>query len=229
MSNRIKKGQPKWLPKEVSAMMKGGVALTGIAWKIAKEIIAQGGAWQDVFRLEQPDGASTITLMAKCAVATTAPSSDARGHLVTIDQSMGLVPLIERGVGQDNLGNFNRNITPERFSLTGMGVRKVRLWVEPCLSGETLEQAAERLAPTHTLENAGELAGYLYEHPEEVAKWAWVFAIGEKSRWAGSGVVLVPSAFVSGADRDFSLFGFRDQFASFCGVLVSSKSAAKAA
>lgn len=142
---------------------------------------------------------------------------------VSYDQSVGLVPLIERALGERNVGKFNTDITQDRFSLKGNGVRSIKCRVEPYLNGETSEQAAQRLTDAgYTLGNTGDLAGYLHDHPEEVAKWpGWVLAISEDSRWAvPDGVVLVPVACVDGARRVFRLFGFRGQLASFCGVLV---------
>lgn len=146
-------------------------------------------------------------------------------YKVSYDQSIGLMPLIERAVGERNLGNINRDITRERFKLTGTGVRTVNLRVEPFLNGETGEDCAKRLVSAgHTLENIGELAGFLAEHPEEVEKCSWVLAIGENSRWSRPGeYVLVPCACVGGTDRRFDLGYFRGEFGSGCGVLVSGK------
>lgn len=56
------------------------------------------------------------------------------GFPVSYDQGLGLVPLIERGVGTANLGNINRDITQERYKLAGTGVRQVKAKVEPYTS-----------------------------------------------------------------------------------------------
>ena len=148
------------------------------------------------------------------------------GFPVSYDQSLGLVSLIQRAVGERNLRNIDRDITPQRFKLAGTGVRTVNLRVEPSLDGETPEQAAIRLRKVgHTLRNTGDLAGFLHDHPDEVEKWAWVLAISEDSRWSRSGGnVCVPCAFVGGACRLFHLHGLRGQLDSRYGVLVSSES-----
>ncbi len=145
------------------------------------------------------------------------------GLQVTYDQSLGLRKLIELAVGPANLGNINSDITSARFKLAGTGVRKMSFRVEPYLSGETSEQAAARLtAAGFTLGNTGDLAGFLHDHPTEVEKWWWVFAISEDSRWARSGgVVYVPYAGVDGARRCFRLVVFRNPLCSRNGVLVA--------
>jgi hypothetical protein len=75
----------------------------------------------------------------------------------------------------------------------------------------------------HTLENTGELAGFLAEHPNEVEEYGdWVFALGEASRWAGSDEgVLVPCASVNSAFLGFDLCYFHRRYDSRSGVLVS--------
>ena len=147
-------------------------------------------------------------------------------HPVSYDQSLGLVALIKRAVGERNLGNINSNITPERFKLAGTGVRRVLCRVEPYLDNETSEQAAVRLtAAGHILGNTGDLAGFLHDHLEQVAKWpGWVLAISQDSRWTyPDGRVYVPYANVDGAYRSFNLYGFRGQLNSDYGVLVVSE------
>ena len=147
-------------------------------------------------------------------------------HPVSYDQSMGLTALIERAVGPRNLDSINHYIIPERFSLKGKGVWAVKCRVEAYLDGETSEEAAKRLTTAgHILGNTGDLAGFLHDHPDEVAKWqGWVLAISEDSRWADSdGVVCVPDASVYGTRRSFSLGGFRRRLSPRCGVLVLSE------
>lgn len=144
-------------------------------------------------------------------------------HKVSYDQSVGLESLIERAVGQGNPGNINRDITQERFPLKGTGVRQVLCRAEACLDGEMSEQAAKRLADAgRILASTGDLAGFLHDHPEEVAKWqGWVLAISEDSWWtAPSGRVCVPCACVRGAHRYFYLFDVRNQLDSKHSILV---------
>lgn len=144
------------------------------------------------------------------------------GFPTTYDQSVGLRKLIELAVGEYNLANINSNITQDRFPLNGTDVREVNLRVEAYLNGETSEEAAERLVPAgHSLANTGDLAGFLHDHPDEVAKWNWVEAISEDSRWTyPGGSVMVPFACVGGACRCFNLFNFRRQHDCSNGVLV---------
>ena len=143
-------------------------------------------------------------------------------HTVSYDRSIGLVPLVKRALGKNNADNFNTDITQARFPLKGTDVRKVKARVEAYLDGETREQGAKRLADAgHIIGSTGDLAGFLHDHPDEVAKWGWVDALSEDSRWTDSGGnVGVPCAYVDGADRDFLLFVFRDQMYSDYGVLV---------
>lgn len=142
------------------------------------------------------------------------------------DQSLGLRELIERAVGKRNLRNINADITKERFPLSGTVTRTVNLRVEPFLANETGEQAAKRLiAAGHILANTGDLAGFQHDHPKEVEKWNWVFAISEDSRWTNSDdSVLVPYGCVDGAHRSFVLGSFRIHFYSCFGVLVRCES-----
>lgn len=217
--------------REIVLLVRAAMMLLSIVNKLFEAIFEQGGTEEDIHRLSTPAGAPAILEMAKCAVvkrATAIPNGPtlARDPETTVLESMGLVPLIERGVGPTNLANIHRDITPERFPTTGAGDRKIYLWVEPCRDGETQRQAAERLAKTHNVENTRELACYLHDHPEEVQKWSLVFALGEKSRWQDSNSqMVVPYARVLGGDRIFNLVAFRARCGAGCGVLVSSKSA----
>lgn len=150
-------------------------------------------------------------------------STEVVGFQVTYDQSFGLHKLIELAVGSANIENINSYITPERFKLAGIGVRKMNFWVEPYLNGETSEQAVVRLTTAgFTLGNTGDLAGFLHDHPKEVEQWWCVHAISEDSRWAYSGdVVCVPYVRADSARRRFELVDFRNQLDSFDGVLVA--------
>ena len=146
-------------------------------------------------------------------------------HLVSYDRSVGLVALIHRAVGSGNIRNVNTNITPEHFSLNGTGIRSVKCRVEAYLDGETSEEAARRFtAAGYSLGNTADLTGFLHDHPDQVAKWSWVLAISEDSRWAGSdGGVCVPYASVCGANRRFCLYALRDRLNSSYGVLLLSE------
>ncbi len=147
------------------------------------------------------------------------------GLLTTYDQSIGLRKLMERALGEPNIRNINWDITQGRFKFGMVGIRTVNLWVEPYLDDETSDQAARRLVATgHTLANPGDLASFLHDHPEEAAKWAWILALSEESRWVYFGSAFVIYAYVSGARRGFSHCDFRDRLNSRDGVLVSSES-----
>jgi hypothetical protein len=154
------------------------------------------------------------------------PDQFVNGFSTTFDQALGLPKLIQLAVGKKNLSNINSDITSERFKLVGTGVRTVVLELAPFLDGETGEQAAKRLVSEgYTLENTGELAGFLHQYPAEVEKCGIVVALGEDSRWTyPGGDVDVPCAYVHGANRDFSLDWFDDRFSSDDRVLVSRPS-----
>ena len=151
--------------------------------------------------------------------------STATRYLVIYNQSLGFKALIERAVGPRNIGNINTDITPERFPLKGVGVRRVLCRVEAYLDGEPSEQAAKRLTGAgHILASTGDLAAFLHDNPEEVKKWAWVLAISEDSRWTDSdGFICVPCADVYGTYRCFDLYDLRYPLYSGYGVLVSSE------
>lgn len=141
-----------------------------------------------------------------------------------VDNRLGLMTLIEGAVGESNLQNINRDITPERFPLTGIGIWTVNMWVEPFLDRESGEDCAKRLVSAgRTLENTGELAAFLKQHPGEVEKWSFVLAIGENSRFAmfSDSSKLVPCASARGVERGFGLQYFREESSPRVGVLVS--------
>lgn len=143
----------------------------------------------------------------------------------TYDQSVGLIALIARAVGPDNLDNIKPDIT-KHLKIAGTGIRTVDLRVAPYLDNETGEQIAERLtAAGHILANVGDLAGFLHDHPDQVKQWSWVYAISEDSRWTYSGgCVYAPAARVDGACRHFNHEWLRTPLNSRCGVLVSRES-----
>ena len=141
----------------------------------------------------------------------------------TIDNTVGLMNLIHKAVYLNN--NISKDITPERFKI-GNGARKVNLELAPFFNYETGEQAAKRLVTDgYNLEGIGELAQFTADNPGEVEKCVWVVALSKASRWMDSnGVVLVPFAYVRGADRSFGLYYFRHWFRSRNRVLVSRPS-----
>lgn len=104
-----------------------------------------------------------------------------RGFFTSFDQSSGLMPLARWAVGEENLRDIDPNLMLERLPLVGTDVRELYLRVEPCLKGEPMGIAVQRLIRAgHKLEGTGELAGFLGVHPSEVAKWRWVFAARQK-------------------------------------------------
>lgn len=192
--------------------------------RIVEAVQLLGGGDEDMRRvLTEKDLAEKIAavIMVDKAVAATVGNVLA----TVVNYAIGLTKMIQTAVGPDNLRNINSSITPERFKMTGEGVRNARFEVQRFRDGETGKECAKRLVlEGFVLENTAELAAFLEQHPEEVEKYSWVLALGEASRWAGSGGgVRVPSARVSGASRSFRLDWFRDQFATDGGVLVSSK------
>ena len=140
----------------------------------------------------------------------------------TIDNTVGLMNLIHKAVGPNNFRNIHPEINPERFKI-GNGARKVNLELAPFLNDENGKQAANRLMTDgYNLEGIGELAQFMADNQGEVGRYVLVIALSEASRWTASdGDVFVPYAFVIGANRYFSLCGFRDQFGSNPRVLVS--------
>ncbi len=144
---------------------------------------------------------------------------------ISYDPTVGIVRLIERAVGPACLGNISVNITEERFPLKGTRVRSVKCRIEAGLDHETRENAAKRLTDAgHVLASIGDLAGFLHDHPDEMAKFGgWVLALSEDSRYTKEsvGFVYVPcAANVGGADRYFSMCDFNDELTSLWGVLV---------
>lgn len=201
-----------------SNLLTYGRRLNDIGRVVVEAVYAAGGSDEDAERIfgEVLQGQIGQLVMGKLLLAK--PS----GLLTIYDQSLGLMELIRRAVGSDNLDNINSNITPERFPLHGNGVRSVNLRVEPFLDGETGEQAAKRLTSAgHILADTGDLAGFQYDHPKEVAKFTWVVALAKSARWTSpDGGVGVPFADVDGSCRDFDLGNFCDYFDSADGVLV---------
>jgi len=135
-----------------------------------------------------------------------------RGFPVIYDQSMDLRRLMLRTLDKDNIRNINYDITEDRFKVLGAGViRMVRMRVEPFLEEETSAQAAQRLlAAGHTLGNSKDLPSFLYDYPQEWAKWRWILAINEESRWRCYGSVFVMYAYSEGEKRGYNHCGFSD-------------------
>lgn len=206
-------------PDELDGMGTVAGVMLSIVEMLKSLVRETGGTFADVYRLATPEGAEDLKAIAAIIARG---AKKAVGFTVAYDQSLGLMDLIKRALGPNNVGNYNRDITPERFPLKGTDVRTVNFRVEPFLHGETGEQAAKRLvAVGHVLANTGDLAGFLFDHPKETEKWNWVAALSEDSRWADpDGFVFVPYAYVRGTCRLFGLGRFRGGFRSGRGVLV---------
>lgn len=146
------------------------------------------------------------------------------GFFTVVNSPLGLRGLIEEAVGLSNHKNINSDITSERFKL-GQDVREVNLEIVRFKNGERGLECIKRLAAEgYTLENTGELAAFLKQHPKEVEKYSWVFALGEDSQWKDSiDRVYVPFTVVYGVERYFYHFWIGNQFYSDDGVLVSRK------
>lgn len=134
-----------------------------------------------------------------------------------VNNPLGLMRMLEEGLGKENYPrNISPHITPERFQLTSPDVREVNLELAPFLAGETAEAAVRRLAPKgYNFENTGELAAFLADKPEEVAKYAAVVTLGDLSRWVTKkqfGQVFVPYVQVNGAYRCCRLYPFNTRF-----------------
>jgi hypothetical protein len=137
------------------------------------------------------------------------------GLLITYDQSMDIRELMKLSLDEANIRNINRDISKENFDkLPSVGVRMVSLRVEPYLKIETSEQAVKRLVATgHTLANLKDLAGFMRAHSEEAAKWWWIFALSEDSRWTCYGSTMVVYANMQNF-RGYTHWGFRDHVSS---------------
>ena len=112
-------------------------------------------------------------------------------------------------------------------------MRMVNLELVAVFDRELKASAAKRLlADGYVLENVGELIQFLINNPDEVAKYSYVIALGEISRWVClDGRIFVPSVNMLGKNCNFFLevfqnpFDFRDQFIGpNCRVLVSRAS-----
>lgn len=149
-----------------------------------------------------------------------------RTFLTEFDQSLGLMPLVMRAVGHNNLENIDWRISLEVFPFIGKGVRIASMWVEPCLKGETIEMTADRLdRDRYNLASTADLAGFLHDYPNEVEKWNWVFAFRRKQKsWLQMDPVQreqLPGASVVGNSRRFwKVFDPHLQYDGPCGILV---------
>lgn len=146
-----------------------------------------------------------------------------------VGHSIGLVEFIKTAFDPTNFTNIDQYIDSGKFNLVN-DFRKVNLELAVGFEGETKKQAATRLVTEGCmLENTGELVQFLINNPSEVAKYSYVVALGEMSRWERpDGRIFVPSVKMSGINRYFYLevfqtpFDFRDLFVgSNCRVLVS--------
>mgnify|MGYP001568071573 CR=1 FL=1 len=220
--------------KNVSAIVSGAGWISGFWHLMDKEMRCQGWTAERIHALvteTEPEEQLIVQIVRAMRVPgmPRTPAAKPIGLPTTYDQSIGLVPLIQRAVGSANLGNINAALTQERFPLTGTGVRTVNLRVERFIANETGENVAKRLTVAgRILANTGDLAGFLHDHPKEVEKYDWVVALSKDSRWMCSdGGVTVPYADVRGAGRGFGLGSFRNPFGSGCGVLVRCEPACR--
>ncbi len=136
-----------------------------------------------------------------------------RGFPTIYHQLFGLRRLMEKTLSYHNqdIRKINYDITDDRFKLPGAGVRMVRLRVEPYLKKETSEQAAKRLVSAgYGLATPGDLAAFLYDHPQEWDKWSWILAVSEESRWTYCGSAYVVCAYNYDGNRGFTHWALRD-------------------
>ena len=158
-----------------------------------------------------------------------APVNEPRIFPTIVNNPVGLMELIRAIADPTSFVNIDKYLTPERFNFES-GVRKVNLELAVAFEWEMKTQAARRLiSEGYTLENTGELVQFLLDNPSEVAKYSYIVALGELSRWIHpDGRIFVPAVNMSGINRFFylevfqTLFDFRDKFIdSNCRVLVS--------
>ncbi len=201
-----------------SNLLTYGRKLNDIGRVFVEAVYAAGGSDEDAERIF----GKALQRQIGQLVMGKLPLEKPKGLLTTYNQSLGLTELIRLAVGPNNMGNINLNITQARFPLQGAGIRTVHLRVEPFRNNETGEEAADRLtAAGHILADTGDLAGFMHDHPQEVAKFTWVVALAKSARWTyPDGLVRVPCAYVIGSYRDVRLDIFRLRFGSARGVLV---------
>ncbi|TSC83774.1 MAG: hypothetical protein G01um101413_914 [Parcubacteria group bacterium Gr01-1014_13] len=152
------------------------------------------------------------------------------GLQTTRSQSSNLTFLINRAVGENNLRGIHPLITPEHFPIKiGGALRSVSLMVERYLDGEKRWDGPARLVKEgYTLANIYDLANFLYDHSNEVAKWERVYASSKDScsvcgDYSEDPAVLGPFVTVEGTFRRFWLDNSRAQMHSRYGILVLCK------
>ncbi len=151
------------------------------------------------------------------------PGNNPTWYRVSYDQSIGLVPLMRRAVGQDNISEIRQEITQKRFPLMGLGIRSVKAKVQPYLDGETRAQGAKRFVDSgYLLGNVGDLAVFMHNYPQAMVGWGWVDALNEDGRtWIDSeGRICVANASVLRTRRAFAVGGLQSRVLSFCGALI---------
>jgi hypothetical protein len=135
------------------------------------------------------------------------------GFLTTYDQSIDIRELMKLSVNDPAISG---DITQERFNrLPSVGIRTVRLRVEPYLRIETGQQVVRRVVDAgRTLANLKDLASFVHQHRAEAQNWWWVFALSVDSR-----LTYCDNARVVFAHMQNSIFythwGFDDQVSSF--------------
>lgn len=193
-----------------------------IGFMVDQAVRANGGGDREVELF-----LNTLFIEIGLDVMTKPPFVCPAGLPTTYNCCFGLTELICLAVGKNSFSRYSSGITQGQFPLRGAGVIQTRLRVEPLNYRETGEEAVRRLTSvSRILADAGDLAGFQHDHPNEVAKWSQVIALAETARSASSSGSLVPSARVVHKVGDvdhfrfFRLVNFKDIFIFGDGVLV---------
>jgi hypothetical protein len=128
---------------------------------------------------------------------------------IEYNQSFGLVRLILRALTEGsvlNLSRMDERITQDRFPPQGMrSKRTARCKVVAIGNGRPIEQELQHLTTEQSFANAGDLAIFMHNHPEEMGKWD--FVLTAHTLWTDeSGVTWIPGGFVEEENRGFMLF-----------------------
>lgn len=148
-------------------------------------------------------------LLCATTISAKAEVNQDKEFLTTVKTQNGVMDLIRQAVGND--GIFDPQLTEVSFQHVGKYTRYVKLILKPALRGETKSGATKRLeAEGYQLENTAELASFLAQYPNEVAKSDIVIAAGSASLQRNeSGRILAPFAFILNGQRGLFL-GFVD-------------------
>ena len=129
---------------------------------------------------------------------------------IVADNNLSLIDLARRAVGRTNLYNICPSIPFERL-VQNRGVGGIMYpMLIPCLPkwGETAKKVAQRIAASgFILGDIAELAQLAAKYPDEIRKFAAVFALDHGSRWKNAdGDICVSYVNIDGSRKRFSTY-----------------------